>query len=53
MSVEAKPYVVSSDVRGLMGRWGRETGYQVPSDDFFHGITSNLQSVLEGIFPAE
>jgi hypothetical protein len=51
MPVEARPYVVSSDVRGLMGKWGVETGYQVPSDDFFQGVTNNLHAVLEGYFP--
>lgn len=51
MATEIKPYIVSSDVRGLMAQWGRDTGYQLPSEDFFHGITGDLRGVLEGYFP--
>ncbi len=51
MATEIKPYIVSSDVRGLMAQWGRNTGYQLPTEDFFHGITGDLRGVLEGYFP--
>lgn len=52
MATEIKPYIVSSDVKGLMAQWGRDTGYQLPPEDFFHGITRDLQNTLEGYFPA-
>lgn len=50
MNTESSPYIVSSDIQGLMERWSRRTGYQVPPEDHFRGATKDLQLVLEGYF---
>jgi hypothetical protein len=51
MPIEAKPYIVSSDVEGLFASWSQKTGYVKPSCDFFNGVRNDLENVLSGYFP--
>lgn len=53
MAVERQPYVVSADVQPLMERWGKQTGYQVPSADYFEGMNNDLASALDQYFPGQ
>lgn len=45
-----KPYVISSDLYGLMQAWSREKGYRLPPRRFFNGLTKDLQKELRRAF---
>jgi hypothetical protein len=44
------PYVVSSDVAGLMERWTSHNGLQLPKNGFFKHLTNDLHETLKGYF---
>ena len=48
-----KPYVVSADVEGLLKKWTRINGYQLPDSPFFLGMLTDLQEILSASFGAE
>lgn len=51
MSIEAKPYVVSADLHGVLKRWGQLSSYSVPSEPYVDSVSADLKSVLAGTFP--
>lgn len=50
MSEKTPPYVVSADLNGLMKRWAKTEGLDLPDDDFFVEATEKLKDKLSGIF---
>lgn len=40
------PYVVSSDVHGLMKQWSVQSGYTIPNERFFRQMSRELQRAL-------
>lgn len=45
-----EPFVVSSDLFGLMQAWSTESGYKVPSKRFFDNLTKKLKKELHSVF---
>ena len=50
MSEKATPYVVSADLSGLMKRWGKTKGLDLPDDNFFLESAEKLKDELSVIF---
>lgn len=50
MSEKTTPYVVSADLSGLMKRWGKTKGLDLPGDNFFDEATEKLKAELSEIF---
>lgn len=50
---EYKPYVVSADIEGLLKKWARSDGYQLPETPFFLGMLTDLQKSLSECFGTE
>lgn len=50
--VEAStPYIVSGDIKLLLGLWAKKRGFTLPNEDFFYKLRSNFDGVMKGIFP--
>lgn len=50
---EYKPYVISADIEGLLKKWARSDGYQLPESPFFLGMLADLQKTLSACFGTE
>lgn len=50
MSEKTNPYVVSADLSGLMKRWGKTRGLDLPGNNFFVEAVEKLKDELSGIF---
>ncbi len=44
------PYIVSADIKLLLGRWAEERGFVLPSDAFFVSLRSEFNRAMRGIF---
>ena len=49
---DARPYVVSEDIFGLLNHWGGRTGFVLPDHAFFAHLRARMRAALEGIFPS-
>lgn len=47
----SKPYVISQDVGLLVSSWGLKSGFSVPRESYFKGMTLDLENTLKTIFP--
>jgi len=45
------PYVISQDIGRLVTNWGVSSGNSVPEKSYFKGMTCELETVLNQIFP--
>lgn len=44
------PYIVSADIKLLLGRWAEERGFALPSDAFFGSLRAEFNRALRSIF---
>lgn len=45
------PYVVSGDIKTLLGQWAESSGFRLPEDTFFDSLRSDFCVYMKSIFP--
>lgn len=50
-AVDSRPYVVSGDIKILLSRWAEQSGFKLPSDEFFKKIRDDFGLFMTQVFP--
>lgn len=50
-TVDSHPYVVSGDIRILLQRWADQSGFKLPSNEFFRKLRYDFALFMTQIFP--
>lgn len=49
--LQAKPYVVSADIKMLLEPWADRKGFTLPSPEFFSGLRADFSTRMQRMFP--